>query len=232
MIVAIDGPAAAGKGTLAKRLAEHFNLAYLDTGLIYRAVAAKVLAAGGPAGEAAVLDAAESLRIADLETPGLRGEAVSEQASQLAVMPALRDAVLGFQRRFAHSPPFGRKGAVLDGRDIGTVVFPDADLKVFLIAQSETRAKRRLAEMGNRAPTAVDVQNEVDRLGRRDRMDSSRTVAPLRQAADAVVIDTTDLTFEQQVERIVELAEARMEAAARAENGIVHRGDAEGAGPV
>jgi cytidylate kinase len=191
MIVAIDGPAAAGKGTLAKRLAEHFNLAYLDTGLIYRAVAAKVLAAG-PAGEAAVLDAAESLRIADLETPGLRGEAVSEQASQLAVMPALRDAVLGFQRRFAHSPPFGKKGAVLDGRDIGTVVCPGADVKLFITASIEERTARRHKELLARGEASIYAQILQD-MEKRDARDSGRATAPLKPAKDALVLDTTNL---------------------------------------
>jgi cytidylate kinase len=192
MIIAIDGPAAAGKGTLAKRLAEHFDLAYLDTGLIYRAVAAKVLAAGGPVDEAAVLDAAESLRITDLETPGLRGEAVSERASQVAAMPTLRDAVLGIQRRFAHSPPIGRRGAVLDGRDIGTVVCPEADVKLFVTASIEERTARRHKELLARGEASIYAQILQD-MEKRDARDSGRATAPLKPAQDALVLDTTNL---------------------------------------
>jgi cytidylate kinase len=222
MIIAIDGPAGSGKSSTAKAVAKRLGFQHLDSGAFYRAITCAALSRGIPPSAWPDLDA-NALNELDVHarsaahgfeffadgrsiTADIRAPEVNANVSQMAAVPAVREWLLD-QLRAA-----GRAGdLVADGRDIGTVVFPHADLKVFLIAQSETRAKRRLAEMGNRAPTLVDVQNEVDRLGKRDRMDSSREIAPLRQAEDAVFIDTTGLTFEEQVERIVELAVARME---------------------
>ena len=145
LVIAIDGPAAAGKGTLARRLAAALDFAFLDTGLIYRAVAAKVLAAGGdPADQAAALAAAQGLVMADLARPDLRDEAVGQGASLVATVSAVRAALLQFQRDFAAKPPEGQAGAVLDGRDIGTVVCPEADLKIYVTASPEVRAARIL----------------------------------------------------------------------------------------
>ena len=184
-IIAIDGPAAAGKGTLARRLAAHLGFAYLDTGLLYRAVGARTQAAGcDPA------DAAAALVPADLDDPALRLDAAAQAASRVAAIPAVRDALLEFQRRFAEEPPGGAKGAVLDGRDIGTVVCPRATLKLFVTASLEERAARRLKELRERGSEAIDSRVLRD-MRERDARDSARSVAPLEPAADAVVIDTS-----------------------------------------
>jgi cytidylate kinase len=205
MIIAIDGPAAAGKGTLARRLAAALGYAHLDTGLIYRAVAAKLLAAGRAGDEAAAVAAAEGLTPADLERPDLRDEAVSQRASVVAVIAPVRAALLGFQRRFAEQPPDGRAGAVLDGRDIGTVVCPNAELKLYVTASPEARARRRhkeLLERGERSIYARVLQEVQDR----DARDSGRVAAPLRPAEDAIILDTTgmdaDAAFEAALQHI------------------------------
>ncbi len=186
-IIAIDGPSAAGKGTLARRLAAHFHLPYLDTGLLYRAVGRRVLDAGGnPADRAAALAAARALRPEDLDRADLRGPEADEAASLVAAQQAVRDELLDFQRRFG-----AERGAVLDGRDIGTVVFPDADVKLFVTASQQERARRRCLEFeakGMLRPFA-DVAAE---LAARDERDVRRLAAPAKKAADAVELDTTD----------------------------------------
>ena len=193
MIVAIDGPSASGKGTLARRLAEALDFAYLDTGMLYRAVGAAVLAAGADPGEAAAaVEAARTLEISDLERPGLRGEAVGQAASIVAVMPGVRGALLGLQRRFAAAPPGGEAGAVLDGRDIGTVVCPEAEVKIFVTASLEGRARRRHKELLERGEASIYAR-VVQEMRARDRRDSERAAAPLRPAPDAVVLDTNEL---------------------------------------
>jgi CMP/dCMP kinase len=193
MIVAIDGPAAAGKGTLARRLAAHFHFAFLDTGLLYRATALHLIEAGRGADDTAAAEtAARRVNAADLADPRLRGEAVAQLASSVAVIPAVRAALLQFQRDFAARPPGGKTGAVLDGRDIGTVVCPDAAAKVFVTASQEVRARRRLKELRERGTEAIYgavLQDMQDR----DARDSQRRTAPLRPADDAFVLDTTDL---------------------------------------
>ncbi len=184
-VVAIDGPAAAGKGTIARALAEGFGLAHLDTGALYRAVAARLLAEGGdPADAQAAAAAARALSDADLARP-LRTAAAGEGASLVAAQPAVRAALLDFQRAFAARPG----GAVLDGRDIGTVVCPDADVKLFVTAAPAARAARRAAEL-DAAPEAVLAD-----LQRRDARDAGRAQAPMAMAADAVLLDTTDLAI-------------------------------------
>ncbi len=185
VVIAIDGPAAAGKGTLARRLAAALGLPHLDTGLLYRAVGRRVLDAGGdPADPAAAELQALALDAADLDRGDLRGPAADAAASAVARHPEVRAALLAFQRRFP-----GERGAVLDGRDIGTVVFPDADVKLFVTAALEARARRRWVELGGVAPLA-EIQAE---MRARDERDSTRSAAPLVQAADAVVLDTTSL---------------------------------------
>jgi CMP/dCMP kinase len=192
LIIAVDGPAAAGKGTLAKRLAQHFGLAYLDTGSLYRAAALKALARGDPHDPALAEAAARAVRIEDVNDPHLRDEEVGEAASVVAAIPAVRAALLGLQRDFAHHPPGGAKGAVLDGRDIATVVCPEADAKFFVTASIEARAERRSREL--RGSDSGSIYGRVlQDMKLRDARDSGRATAPLQKAADALALDTTAL---------------------------------------
>lgn len=193
MIIAIDGPAAAGKGTLGRRLAALYNLAFLDTGGLYRAVALKVLDSGGdPADPAAAEAAARAIQPADLDTPRLRDDAVSKAASVVAAIPGVRAALLAFQRDFAHHPPPGFAGALLDGRDIGTVVCPDATVKLFVTASAEARAMRRFKEL-QAAGARVIYSGVLQDIEQRDARDRERQTAPLRPADDAIEFDTTAL---------------------------------------
>ncbi len=197
MIIAIDGPAAAGKGTLAKRLAEHFGLALLDTGLLYRAVGMKLVRAGfDPEDAEAATEAARGLGPADLEAGDLRGDEAAQAASKVAAVPGVRAALLDFQRGFAAAPPDGAKGAVLDGRDIGTVVCPDADGKFFINAGVEVRAARRVKELQERGLEAIYAR-VLDDMKERDARDQGRGVSPLKPAEDAFRIDTSDLDADQ-----------------------------------
>ena len=193
MIIAIDGPAAAGKGTLAKRLAAHFHYAHLDTGGIYRATGKKALdAAINLENHAASAAIAASLTPADLVAEGLRSEEVGHAASVVSAIPEVRAALLDFQRDFAANPPGHAEGAVLDGRDVGTVVCPDADVKLYVTASDEVRAHRRHKELQERGLNAIYAR-VLDELRDRDARDTNRAVAPLKPADDAVVIDTSDL---------------------------------------
>ena len=207
VVVAIDGPAAVGKGTLARGLAERFGLAHLDTGLLYRAVAARLLEAGADPGDtAAAAAAAERLAPADLEAPGLRGQEIGAAASAVAAAPEVRRALLGWQRRFAETAPGA--GAVLDGRDVGTVVAPHARIKIFLTARAEARAERRHAEL--RARGAPCIRSDVLReLAARDKRDSERAAAPLRPAPGALLLDTTRLDAAAVLEAASEALRAR-----------------------
>lgn len=208
MIIAIDGPAAAGKGTLARRLARHYGYDFLDTGSLYRGVGLQVLRAGGdPADPAAAKAAAEHLDRALLADPDLRGEAAATAASLVAAQPAVRAALLDFQRGFARRPP-GNRGAVLDGRDVGTVVCPDAMVKLFITASLEARARRRFAELQAAGRTAI-WEAVLQDMRDRDARDSKRDVAPLKPAADAVVIDTTSLSPDQVFEAARAIVEAK-----------------------
>ncbi len=193
MVIAVDGPAAAGKGELTRRLAAHFNLVRLDTGLIYRAVGLKVLDdAGGPADEATAVAAAKSLSFTELDNPDLRGERAAGAASKVAAIPDVRAVLLEFQRDFAANPPDGSAGVILDGRDIGTVVCPDAPTKIFLTASVEVRADRRVKELQQRGEEAIQTRILRD-MQDRDTRDKSRSVAPLEPAKDAFVLDTSEL---------------------------------------
>ena len=197
MIIAVDGPVAAGKGTLARRLAAAEGYAYLDTGSIYRAVAAKILATDGdPEDQAVAVQAAETLEPSDLERDDLRREAVGQAASKVAANQGVRDALLDFQRRFAESPPDGKAGAVLDGRDIGTVVCPAADVKLFLTASMEARAERRHKELLERGEKSIYARVLQD-LRERDARDSGRATAPMKAAADAIRLDTSGMDADQ-----------------------------------
>jgi CMP/dCMP kinase len=203
MIVAVDGPSASGKGTLARRLALALGLAYLDTGQIYRAVALRVLAAGAdPADPDAALAAARALTSEDLARPELRDEELSQAASIVAAIPAVRTALLGFQRGFAERPPGGAGGAILDGRDIGTVVCPEAEAKLYVTASPEIRAQRRHEELIARGADSIYARVLED-MKERDRRDESRAVAPSRPAPDALVLDTSSLDPDEVFETVL-----------------------------
>ena len=203
MIIAIDGPAASGKGTIGKRLAAHYGLRHLDTGLLYRAVAKAVLDGGNrPDDTQAAIAAAKALDPSRFDEAALKSAAVGEAASYVSAIPDVRAALVGFQREFAASAP----GAVLDGRDIGTVICPDADVKIFVTAAPEVRAKRRAAEYraagkdGDEATVLADIR-------KRDERDSSRSTSPLKQADDALLFDTTNLDVEGSVAAAIAIVE-------------------------
>lgn len=201
MIIAIDGPAASGKGTLSRRLADHFGLRHLDTGLTYRAVAAALLANGLPLGDEGIaIEIAHNLDLAQMDKSVLSAHEIGEAASRIAVLGGLRDELVKLQRRFAQTPP----GAVLDGRDIGTVVCPDATVKLFVTASPEARAKRRTDEMVSKGQDA-QYAAVLEDLKRRDERDSKRTVAPMRQADDAVLLDTTEMDIETAFQAAVDI---------------------------
>jgi CMP/dCMP kinase len=203
-IIAIDGPAAAGKGTLARRLAMHLGLPYLDTGLLYRAVGRLVLDRGeGPSDAEAAARAAHGLRPADLERSDLRGPEADAAAAAVASVPGVRAALLAFQREFGAA-----RGAVLDGRDIGTVVFPNADLKLFVVASPEARSHRRWLELRDRGIEVDPAEVERD-IRARDAQDAAREIAPLRPADDAVVIDTTALDRDAAFAAVLGVARSR-----------------------
>jgi len=196
VIIALDGPAAAGKGTLARSLADRLNLAYLDTGSLYRATGVAVLRAGGdPADPKAAEAAARTLDIASIKPADLRTEQAGVAASQVAAIPAVRAALLDFQRNFAHHPPAGKAGAVLDGRDIGTVVCPEAPVKIFVTASLEERTRRRVKELRDKGETVIEARVFAD-MAARDARDSGRDAAPLKAADDALVLDTSALDAE------------------------------------
>jgi CMP/dCMP kinase len=200
MIVAVDGPAAAGKGTIARALARHFGYHFLDTGSLYRMVGLALLRAGhDPTNTAAAIAAAQSLNPAQFRDQDLRNEQVGAAASVVATVPAVRAALLDVQRAFARKGP----GAVLDGRDIGTVVCPDAQVKLFVTATAEVRAARRQAELG--ADSYEDVLAEIRA---RDARDSSRAAAPLATAPDAVILDTSAMTIAEAVAAAVAVVAA------------------------
>ena len=191
-VIAIDGPAGAGKGTMARRLADHYRLNLLDTGLTYRAVAHFMLAQGLPLDdEAAALGAAAAVDLGRLDREALSQHAVGEAASKVAVIPAVRRVLVDKQRGFSRRAP----GAVLDGRDIGTVVCPDADVKLYVTASAEVRARRRLAEIEARGGEA-DFARILEDIERRDARDTERADSPLRPAADAHLLDTSEMDIE------------------------------------
>ncbi|WP_375262054.1 (d)CMP kinase [Palleronia sp.] len=194
--VAIDGPAAAGKGTIAREIAARFGFAYLDTGLLYRATGRRVLDGMAP------LAAAQALRPEDLDAPGLRTAEVAEAASHVASDSEVRRALVEFQRRFARRD----EGAVLDGRDIGTVICPAAEVKLFVTASPEVRAHRRHRELDD----GTSYEAVLEDVRRRDERDMGRVDAPLRPADDAHHIDTTDLTIDQAVARSAAVVEAAL----------------------
>ena len=212
MIIAIDGPAASGKGTLGKRLAAHYGLRHLDTGLLYRAVAKAVLDAGHrPDDRACAAAAARSLDPTTFDEAALKSQAVGEAASLVSAIEEVRAALRQFQKQFAKTPP----GAVLDGRDIGTVICPDADVKIFVTATPQARARRRTLEFRGAGNTVNEAEILADIL-RRDERDTGRAISPLRQAADAHLLDTTAMDIEAAFDAAVAIVEqARAVARAR-----------------
>jgi cytidylate kinase len=204
MIIAIDGPAASGKGTIAKQIASVYGLHHLDTGLLYRAVAKAVLDAGySPDDVAQATAAAVGLDPKQFDEKALKAKAITEASSVVAAIPQVREALINYQRAFATRPP----GAVLDGRDIGTVIAPGADVKLFVVATPEVRAKRRALELRRRGEDA-DEQEVLDDLLRRDERDARRTAAPLLQAPDAHLLDTTHLGIDAAFRAAIAIIEA------------------------
>ena len=213
LVIAVDGPAAAGKGTLARRLAAALGLPHLDTGLLYRAVGRRVLDAGDdPADPAAAERAADALRAEDLARPDLRGPEADRASSLVAAHPGVRAALVAFQRRFAEG------GAVLDGRDIGTVILPGAPVKLFVTASPEERARRRWLELRARG-RAVTLGEVAAEMAERDARDAARDAAPLRPAGDAVLLDTTALDADEVFERALAVVRGRWPVG-RAKEGV------------
>ncbi len=203
MIIAIDGPAASGKGTLGKKLAAHYGLRHLDTGLLYRAVAKGLLDAGQRPDDAqAAVAAAQALDPAKFDEKALKGASVGEAASVVSAIPAVRGALLAFQRDFAAKPP----GAVLDGRDIGTVICPDAEVKIFVTATPEVRAGRRAREYAASGQPA-DAAAVLTDIRARDARDMNRAAAPLKQAPDAYLLDTTTLDIDAAIRAAIDIVE-------------------------
>jgi len=204
MIIAIDGPAASGKGTIARQLASVYGLHHLDTGILYRAVAKAVLDAGhSPDDTGQAIAAAIALDPATFDEAALKAQKITEAASVVAAIPEVRQALMNYQRKFATRPP----GAVLDGRDIGTVIAPGADVKLFVVASAEVRASRRARELAARGEP-VDEKDVLADLLRRDERDSRRTAAPLRAAPDAHLLDTTHLSIDAAFRAAVDIIEA------------------------
>ena len=208
LVIAVDGPAASGKGTVAARIAAHYGLPYLDTGLLYRAVGMAVLAAGGDLDDPEqATTAARALELSSLDDPHLIGRTAGDAASRVAFHPPVRAALLKLQKDFAAQPG----GAVLDGRDIGTVIAPDADVKIYVTADAEVRASRRWKQLVGRGED-VAFETVLDDILKRDARDADRDTAPMVAADDAVLLDTTDLDIDAALEaacRIVEEARAR-----------------------
>ena len=205
MVIAVDGPAASGKGTIARALARHFGLPHMDTGALYRAVALNLFRFGGDPGSEFEAMRACDLTSVDLNDPDLRSEIVGSIASRISAYPAVREQLLQRQRSFAAQPG----GAVLDGRDIGTVIAPHADVKLFVTASAEVRARRRLAELLSRG-MATHLEDVLIDLKARDERDAGRAAAPLTKAADALLLDTSDMDADEAVAAAIRLVEARV----------------------
>jgi CMP/dCMP kinase len=213
VVIAIDGPAACGKGTLARRLARHYGFAHLDTGALYRLVGVGVLDAGGdPGNEADAVRAAAALDLTRAGDPKIRTETVGAAASQVAAIPAVRASLFQFQRDFTARPPGNSRGAVLDGRDIGTIIAPHATAKLFVIARPEIRARRRQLELETMG-IERSVASLISELNARDTADRTRPVSPLMPAPDAVLLDTSDLDIEAAFAKALDLVDSKVEKA-------------------
>jgi len=214
-IIAVDGLAATGKGTLARRLAAHFGYAYLDTGMLYRAVGIAVLRAGGdPSDPAAATRAAQALDPDALvklaADPDLRTEVGGDAASKVAAVAEVRQALLKFQQDFAAHPPEGKKGAVLDGRDIGTVIAPQAKVKIYVEASPQVRANRRFLELQGRGENVTET-HVLAELQARDARDTQRATVPTKPADDAVILDTSDMNADQAFEAALGIVKGRVD---------------------
>jgi cytidylate kinase len=214
IIIAIDGPSASGKGTVARRLAAHFNFAFLDTGLLYRAVGVGVLRAGGDlddpkAAERAALALNPSSIAAFGDDPEIRSDRASVAASKVGAIRAVRAALLKFQQDFAAHPPGGKKGAVLDGRDIGTVIAPQAPVKIYITASVAARAQRRFKELRERGENVTEAAVLAD-MRARDERDTRRATAPAKPADDAVMLDTTSLTADEAFAAALAIVQDRL----------------------
>ncbi len=211
-VITVDGPSAAGKGTLARRLAAHFGFEFLDTGTLYRGVGLSVLRQGlDPADENSATAAARALRADILGDPAIRAETTSGAASKVAAIPSVRAAILNWQRDFARNAARNSGGAVLDGRDIGTVVCPGADAKLFITASVQARADRRVKELQARGETAIYARVLQD-MQERDARDQGRSISPTKPATDALIIDTSDLTADLVFERALAFITSKMKA--------------------
>jgi cytidylate kinase len=211
-VITVDGPSAAGKGTLARRLAAHFGFDFLDTGSLYRGVGLSVLRQSlDPADEKSATAAAKALKPEILSDPEIRAENTSTAASKVAAIPSVRAAILNWQRDFARDAASNSGGAVLDGRDIGTVVCPDADAKLFITASVQARAERRVKELQGRGETAIYARVLQD-MQERDARDQGRSISPTKPATDALIIDTSDLTADQVFERALAFIASKMKA--------------------
>ncbi|HEX4160799.1 MAG TPA: (d)CMP kinase [Rhizomicrobium sp.] len=220
VVIAVDGTAASGKGTLAKRLAVRFRFAHLDSGSLYRLAALRILRAGGEAGdEQTAVAAARAVDPADADKFDLRGDDIAQAASVAAAIPRVREALLDYQRRFAAAPPGGARGAVIDGRDIGTVVCPTADAKLFIDAEPSSRARRRWLELVQ-AGSDISQAAVLADIRTRDARDRDRSVAPLKPAPDAILLDTTELDIDAAFAAALTLVEPRVEEALA----VRHRG--------
>jgi cytidylate kinase len=225
VVIAIDGTSACGKGTLARKLARHYGFAHLDSGALYRLVALGVISKGGnPSRSDDAIRAAREIDPESINDPHLRTAEVGEAASIVAAVPEVRAAVLSFQREFASHPPGGAGGAVIDGRDIGTIICPDATAKLFIDATPRVRAMRRWLELKQRSDTAESTLPQIEKIEAdllaRDHRDRTRKTAPLRQADDAVLLDTSDLDIEAAFVKALALINNKVETALAAR----HRG--------
>ena len=200
ILITIDGPAGSGKGTLGTRLAQIYHLKHLDTGLLYRAVAFKALRCGSSFEKQDVIQAATTLTFEDLKNPHLRDEAIGSLASEVSVYSEVREALLSFQRDFAQEDNSGMQGAVLDGRDIGRIVLPEAPCKLFVTASPEVRAQRRLKELHQKGIDCI-YETILEDIKLRDARDQNREISPLRPAIDAFILDTSELGIDEVIEK-------------------------------